>query len=375
MFKINDLRKRVFIACTCAVLITAPLTACGKTDVKKAGGEAIIFDQKDQLPDIIAKDSSHYYVLTARHTDQYYSDEYKLWTGEDLRHLSDRYSAHDVAISNLCAGDGYAAWVEQKYDSESIQYAYRIYESKTATVKTIWKTPDSEEGDDTSQNSQMSIYKSTLYYAQNDYKKKKARLIRYDLKRETSKVLYETALRANDLNDYGFTALDITRGGILTAYAVSDHNHSLLRINLNSGKEQTVKIPEKVNLVHAVSYDEATGMTALYYEAEGTTDDCVGVFTNKDRKIKKIYTFGDSGWAYQYNIKLNQGHLYWADELSIRGDTTDPDHHWAVDYNCKTDQYTEYKHAFRSTLIEDRIYLLVFEDGIDKIRVQILNRH
>ena len=346
------------------ILLAMLLTACGKTNVSDAGGEGIIFDQEDRLPAMIAKDADSYYVLTNQHDDTHY----KLMTGNDLHQLVEQYHTDGVTIRHLYASDGYAGWVEE----DEKEYRYNVYDSRTNQVKTVWRAA-SPERSGVSQNIQMGMYKNSLYYSQNDFEINKVRLVCYDMKSGASTVIHKAALRADRLGNYGITALDVREKGILTAYVNTDHNRSrLLRTDLNTGKSHSVKIPGAVDAVYAVSYDDATGMSALYYEGAKTIEEQVGIFKEKSKEIKVLYTFGHSGWALDYEIRLHQGHLYWANELNTLSGTADPDHHWVVDYDCNSDQYKEYKHAFRSTIIEGRLCLLAFENGMNTVRIQIL---
>lgn len=334
---------------TLAIVIIAVLAGCGGTD---SGGEQTVFKGENKLPNLMAVSDGTYYIMTCK----YGNDQYQLSVSEKMNKLKSVYDVEGASIWYLCAEGDFAVWVEA-YDD---RYDYKLYNrenDKTISFNSVGRTENE------SQNMQTGIYNGTIYYSEIDYAENKISVKRYNIREEKTETIHEETLPED-----ATAALDVN-GEILTAYL---GGNQLYCLNLESGEEKAVEIPEKMDGVYAVSYDQGNDMYALYYSAKGSGTEDIGTFTPGNKQIKSLYTLSENCYAYRDNIEIDNGHLFWVTQVNTSGDVVD--HYTLVDYSCLDDGVEEYPSTFGFALTDDTLFALSFAGNIDKVDIEKIDR-
>lgn len=342
--------KKILVI-TVALVMMVVLAGCGGTG---SSSEQIIFKSEGELPNLMAVSDGTYYIMAGEYDEE---ELRQLSVSEELDKLNFVYDAEDVRIDSLCAEGDIAAWVEIHDKS----YDYKLYDrEKDETIS--FNSADRNEKE--TQNAQIGIYNDTLYYIELDYGENKIFVKGYNVKEEKTEIVHEEILP-----EHVTTALDVS-GQVLTAYIGGDQMYSL---NLESGEEKTVEIPEKPDGIMEVSYDQGNDIYALYYTAKGTGPEDIGIFTPGDKQIKSIFRSTD--FAYPVHLEIDNGHVFWLTSINTAGTSdNEADYNTLMDYSCQDDATEEYPSTFGFALSDDTLFTLSFVGDTDEVAIERIER-
>ena len=337
------MRKKFLCAAVLILAVAFCICSCGEsvTVYEITEDNAWQVYPADEAPLKTVRAGDRWYSLMGRYNHSTYS----LCVSGDYESLNKVYTVTDAAVWFLEATEDYAVFSEMHGSFNRIM----LCEGKSGTVSEVFSI-STEAG---YQNSCVGIYGDCVYFAYTDYAAESAQIKRYRISDGTRDTFAELPYHG----EYSCMSLSVD-GSTLLAASGTGEDACLMAFDLDTGAEPVkYDLDGKVKVIYACAYDTENGGFALYY-SDDKGGEHIATVNKKNGKLKNIYTFGESAYAYQDTLEMRGGHIYWVTQINASGMVAD--HYRFVDYDTKTDSPEEYLRTFSFTVTEDGVQLLAF---------------
>ena len=310
---------------------------------------------KSNAPIKIINADNYWYSLIG----SYGNDDYKLTVSENPEDLNVVYEINDAAIWDFEANSDYIVWSEIKENENRVM----LYKNSDGKVTDIYTADTTDEV----HIANVGLYKDCLYYIETDYKNCIDSIIEYDVKNDTTEIIYTTKCAENN----SIMNLSV-KENYLTAATRDDNKIEMILFDLNSDNKPVItELPDNTEYVYDVAYDNINDTYAIYY-ADKDKKEQMGIYNKKMKDIKNIVTFNENVYAYQDNVECYDGNVYWIYQANVSGNVTD--HYILEDYDYIKDRPKQYERTFYFTRVNGSLYRLSFDkDG--EYKNIVLNKH
>ena len=363
-------RRFLFNAAVIVFCLVVGITLLCRADTIIKGEKLAGYDaDQHRLPENVIQADDEYYAILKSYTGE---EQIELLMGSDPEKMKPFYQVdNEKSVWYMDANDGIVAWSE--FDDSSHQV--KTYE-KDQGVKTIY----SAKGDGFIPHN-VYVGDGCVYYADVDYSKHRAGIVKYDTASEKTEYITDSEFDAKSTAP--IQSFQVT-GNVLVGAFCPEKEVMIRTLPINKSdkdshslkKSRNVKFAElegyKVDYVYSTAYDEKDDVTIVYCashdEEAGEKLDSIAYFAPDESEAYWLDDLDDNHYVYHDQLECKDGIAYYIDQANVSGEVAD--HYDLCGFNLYTDNPIEaVPNVYSVTARNSVIYSVWPEGDTDKAEI------